>query len=963
MAGSKEFNQAIANANKRISGYETALETGDPAVIRKAALELQKDPLAVRQINNVKSDAFKTRLNQELTSVQSQTKAAIRQKLAQRYGVPESEVTFFEATNPSQQVKVGQDWDVTARVKGKDVPLDVAREVAHESFYEAANGQKPPSAKAAKQFAHQQAVEVTNRIHPEAYGGGGKKLVYNQSTGKYEVMTEGAEIILGDKSKALRDPQQLSEVMEHKSNMARNTAAEIRNAGERYIAENKLSGAEAKQIRLTAEADAQGWELEQARQYTKQYSRQVEPRVESRGGEVHSQIKKGTEILEKVANGDITPAEGRARLKKMGETPESIIEKGSSQIEAAQKLGDTPKEIIRRAKAGEAPEDVFVDNVKDRLELKRMEKAAAKGEKYEPLTEDSGPGLERQARLKNALKRVQAMDTYIQEQVGVGKLPANASGLRQNINTAGAKAMGAVAVAGTAYEAGSIGYKMAKAKILYDEANQALLSGDEALAESIMAQAEALENETVQQVEDAGVMITAMVVAPALSGMYYTGKGAYGLTRMALESEYGKPVDQAVQDTMTGGMNLWDDLIRKLSGDKTISEQELEDIKKRQDAWMKILDSGAVELQEGATQDDLLVLIERMVKDGKIATLDDLGDLKNAVKLTPESQIARADCSKFPGTKAEWDASDGKVRCNCTEGKWSNTAKKCVNDKDAALAKADCSKYPNSVPQWDDEEGVARCNCTGDYVWNKGKTGCHLKPNIAVAQADCGSRPNVEKYWDETKEEVWCRCISGYERDPSGDGCVKTYARQEPTYDDMDHGNYDTYDSGGYDSYDTSGGYDTGYDTGGYDDSGVTDFVSDFVDAMQQTQQGSGSSGGSNCTGNSAYDTVMGQISGNGCGEGGSGDQWGDAHKTYQGASGGYSRPSGSSSSGHGGSATRPTGGPAQGEFSDGPPEPTHCVMKGGTTRYLGCPMGDGRWKGGSGRIYNSYREMLKYEQ
>lgn len=886
--------------------------------------------------------------------MQSQTKTAIRQKLAKRYGVPESEVTFFEAANPSQQVKVGQDWDVTARVKGKDVPLDVAREVAHESFYEAATGQKPPSAKAASRFAHQQAVEVTNRIHPEAYGGGGKKLAFNQSTGKYEVMTEGAEIILGDKSGALRDPQQLSQVVEHKSNIARNTATEIRNAGEQYIAENNLTGAEAEQIRLMAEADAQGFELEQARQYTKQYSRQVEPRVEARGGEVHSQVKKGTEILEKVANGEITPAEGRARLKKMGETPESIIEKGSGQIEAAQKLGDSPKEILRRAKAGETPEDVFVDNVKERLELKRMEKAAAEGKPYEPLTEDSAPGLESQAKLKSALNRVQAIDTYIQEQVGIGKLPANASGLRQNVNAAGAKAMGAVAVAGTAYEAGSIGYKMAKAKILYDEARQALVNGDEALAESIMAQAEDLENQAVQQVEDAGVMITATVVAPALSGAYYTGKGAYGLTRMAMESEYGKPVDQAVQDTMTGGMNLWDDLIRKLSGDKTVSEQELEDIKKRQEAWTRILDSGAVELHEGATKEDLMVIVERMVKDGKIAMLDDLGDLKNVVKLTPEGQTARADCSKFPGTKAEWDAADGKVRCNCVEGAWSNTAKKCVSDKEASLAKADCSQYPDSVPQWDEADGVTRCNCTGDYVWNKDKTGCHLNPDLALAQASCAKfGSNAEKFWNSRNEAVSCRCMSGYEWNSSGDTCVKAYARQENTYDDIDHGSYDTYDSGSYNTDDP--GYDTGYDT--YDDNqndndDTTDFVNDFMKQYGQAGQESGASSG--CTaGRTAAEQMINQSLG--CSGGSTqtgGDQWGDASKGYQGASGGYSRPSGGS-----GSYGTPTG------SSGGPPEPTGCIMEGGTTRYIGCPIGDGRWKGGSGRIYNSYQEMLKNER
>lgn len=95
---------------------------------------------------------------------------------------------------------MGQDWDVTARVKGKDVPLKGSQEVAHKAFYEAATGRPAPSAEAARHFAESQAVEVTNRAHAEAYGGGGRKLVYNQTSGAYEIMTEGAEIIVGDKS-------------------------------------------------------------------------------------------------------------------------------------------------------------------------------------------------------------------------------------------------------------------------------------------------------------------------------------------------------------------------------------------------------------------------------------------------------------------------------------------------------------------------------------------------------------------------------------------------------------------------------------------------------------------------------------------------------------------------------------------------------------------------------------------
>jgi len=368
-----DFQQAIYRANQRIANYENALESGNRTRIRCAALELQKDPLAIRQVNNLKSDAFKTRLNTDIQSIQIKTKAIIKRELAKIHKVPESAVTFFEATNPSDEIKVGQDWDVTAQVNGKDVDLKIAKKVAHEAFYEAAKGSKAPSSAVAEHFAESQSVEVTNRSHAEAYGGGGRNTVYNKSTGKYEVMTEGGEIIVGDKRKPLRDPEQLTKVMEHKSHLGKNNAANMRQAGETYIKENNLKGESAEQIRRMAEADAQAWEMEQARQYTKQFKRQVIPRVAARSGKVHSKVWQGTEILDQVAQGKISMTEGRAQLKEMGETPESIIAKGSSQIEAAQKIKDSPSKIIKRKKAGTAPKDVLVDNVKDNLELKRLQ--------------------------------------------------------------------------------------------------------------------------------------------------------------------------------------------------------------------------------------------------------------------------------------------------------------------------------------------------------------------------------------------------------------------------------------------------------------------------------------------------------------------------------------------------------------------------------------------------------------
>ncbi|GMV90622.1 MAG: hypothetical protein AMXMBFR82_04000 [Candidatus Hydrogenedentota bacterium] len=621
------FEQSVFRANQRIALYEAALESGNSAAIRQAALEVQKDPLAIRQVNALKSDAFKIRLNQDLTAVQAQTKSIIKQRLAQHYNVPESEVTFFEATNPSDVVKVGQDWDVTAQVKGKDVPLKISQQVAHEAYYEAANGEPAPSRDVAKHFAESQSVEVTNRSHPEAYGGGGKKAVYNPASGKYEIITEGGEIIVGDKGAPLRDPQQLSQVMEHKSDLGKNRALDIKDAAERFISEQGLKGEVAERFRQIAKADAQAWELEQARQYTKQFDRQVLPRVEARGGEVHNQVVEGTNILRKVAEGKISMETAREQLRAMGETPETIIRKGASQIEAAQVLGDTPAEIIRRARAGESPQDVFVDNVKDRLELKRMERAAAEGRNIEIAPEEITPEAVRQSKIELAMRRIAIADTYLQEAIGLSELGAEASAARQSVNTAGGRALGAVAVAGVAYETGSIGYKLSKAMQLLEEA---ALTTDEEVARVLVADAEKLEAEAVQQALDAGKAAGAMLVFPGAAGAYYTAIGAYGAGRMVLESDFLKPVDHWVQDEMTSGMEGLDDLSSFLAGELTLDAQQELSVRQKQAAWLDALMKGLIELQPGAEPADLLTLIER--NPTGIASLQDPGYLSSVVR-------------------------------------------------------------------------------------------------------------------------------------------------------------------------------------------------------------------------------------------------------------------------------------------------------------------------------------------
>jgi beta-lactam-binding protein with PASTA domain len=365
-----DFGIASEGAKAKIFKYQVAKLSGDPTALREATMQLQEDPLAIRRVNSSSTEEFKTELNKDIGNIQKQTKELIKTRLAER-GVSPERVSFFEATNPTKpgdKVKVGQDWDVTVRIDGRDVPTRVSQPIAHEAYYEAATGQKPPveyktidikkdgevvgqrtvrDYSVVDHYAEQQSLAVTDYQYREAYGGS---------------QTEGGWIIAGPKDARLRDPVQLSEVIEYKSNEARNLATQLRKDGD-------LGG-------------AVGRELEEIRQSTKQYEKQVQPRVEAMGGEVPEFIQKGQAMMKKMDKGEMTPEQVRTELKAMGETPETFIRKTAQLVEAAQVL-QAPGD-----RGAPAP-DFVTENVLNRLQNRQMMKILEKVESGE-LTAEEG---------------------------------------------------------------------------------------------------------------------------------------------------------------------------------------------------------------------------------------------------------------------------------------------------------------------------------------------------------------------------------------------------------------------------------------------------------------------------------------------------------------------------------------------------------------------------------------------
>ena len=154
-------------------------------------------------------------------------------------------------------------------------------------------------------------------------------------------------------------------MIDFKSTEARNIAADLRAEGK--------------------PGDAVGRDIEELRQSTKQFDKQVVPRVEAMGGKVPDFIQQGQDIMKKVDTGELTPAQAAEQLKGMGETPETFIRKTAELVEAVQVL-QAPSQ------RGEPAPDVFVENVGNRLAGKGIDpEAVAKPEGNasgrDPLTE------------------------------------------------------------------------------------------------------------------------------------------------------------------------------------------------------------------------------------------------------------------------------------------------------------------------------------------------------------------------------------------------------------------------------------------------------------------------------------------------------------------------------------------------------------------------------------------------
>jgi|GEM_PF-2665053 len=365
------WQRAAGAADLRIQQLEQAVAGGDAARIQASVLELQADPLAVNRLNKTGSDSLKQACNRVIDDVRGRTMKQVQDVISKKYGVDAADVEVKSITNPTKagEIKVGQDWDVTVKVRGKDIPTRVSTPTLQQAFYESATGKsaegfsgKAEFHEAAERFAHQQCVEVTNYQVSEAYGG---------------APSEGELIIQGDKGARLRDPGQLSKVIAYKSDIAAERALAMESQG-RVV-------------------EAQAWRLEQCRQAVKQFDRQVLPRVEEMGGKVPQDIKDAMDVLREVEKGNLSPVEAEASLQRMKTSVQRLTHDAADLVEAAHDL---------RAPGARAPlpADPIAENVRNRIELDRLLKGAGDAEGVGgPKLKASGEDLDKIARGKPAV--------------------------------------------------------------------------------------------------------------------------------------------------------------------------------------------------------------------------------------------------------------------------------------------------------------------------------------------------------------------------------------------------------------------------------------------------------------------------------------------------------------------------------------------------------------------------------
>lgn len=293
-----------------------ALKSGNAGEIKKALVECQKDKHSIQALNKG-DDSLKVAYNQNMKKlITDDVDQAMKEKIAQRYGLDPKDVEIVKPTNPTAKPKIGSDLDFTVKVKAKpgeivpdpnkpgnfiqvkagdnltkDVPIKDAQEIYNRELYNKVTDEPiptdPEKFKAfqaeADKLAHDMDHVAGHRVGAESYGASQQDL----------------EVILKKSGGQFTDPEQAGMVASYKSThlyqQAENIAKVDPNKAEQLIADGM-------------------------RQTTKQYNNLIETRVgvlQSQGVEaaVESRLTKAVDILKQVETKGLAPSKVEALLR------------------------------------------------------------------------------------------------------------------------------------------------------------------------------------------------------------------------------------------------------------------------------------------------------------------------------------------------------------------------------------------------------------------------------------------------------------------------------------------------------------------------------------------------------------------------------------------------------------------------------------------------------------------------
>ncbi len=139
--------------------------------------------------------------------------------------------------------------------------------------------------------------------------------------------------------------------------------------------------------------------------------------------------------------------------------------------------------------------------------------------------------------------------------------------------------------------------------------------------------------------------------------------------------------------------------------------------------------------------------------------------------------VANANCTRWPGSVASWDAARKQAVCVCPQGtSWTKNRSSCMDNRQMAVSNLNCSLYPGSVAIFDDRTNRAVCECTQGLRWNRNHTRCVDAETAAMETADCSRFPGTRPVYLRDQGRVDCFCPQGAMWDAAKNRCI---SRQE----------------------------------------------------------------------------------------------------------------------------------------------------------------------------------------